>query len=466
MSKEAWQEYIEGIRSRTNSLTPPYPTFPEFLRALLRLRSAAQVAKMVGVKEETIHVWTADSAKPNQQLNPKIAEVLGYRFGERVFYEAAASVNWTGDTPGEPGAIRSLEMLRAYLQQSRAQVRVTELARFFGFKTVSNLSDFTTGDQGLSGVSIVKILMKLPEIPRHVTGEVLSPITPLALVVTIAEDCRRRLGLGRPEFAKRLGLTHEYYNFFVGRTGDSGGDSGYMQNRDVYIAALAELTAIRTSLLSLDHPSDDGGAFDEGVPAPAAPAAQAEAPPGDRDELVRELFETHSEIHGIRRDQRALSERLDVALERLEALRQRFAPERPFVAEPVSAVEPVAAPAATEVVPPATLAEEPYLSPFTPERWRVHDLPVDSVLITMAKREIEGLCELLGLLAQMRDDESRAKVRAELDNHTTELLIALDAFSQAHPGTKIATLYTSWRRFQTALGVQGGETGNGTKEGG
>lgn len=481
MSKkeEAWETLVRSMRERTDSLQPPYPSFPEFMRDLLRVQSASAVAKMLGVKEEPVNRWTADGAMPGTQVRRKLTGTLGYDFGERLFYEAATVAGFPPvDAPEEIRSIRTLHALHAYLVQLFEQVRMYEFLRFVGLGTGSTLSEFLSGRLNLAPATLVKILQKLPEVPAHVSGDVLSLMTPRTVCARIAEECRMSMGLNRGEFARVLGVDHDYYTFIAAGADKADDETnkkhGYTRDPARLEGMIAQLVVLRAELAvhkagAPDHASENGA---PSAPSPPPPSGGLAAPLGDFEGLVREMFGAHSEIQTIRRDQQLLTARLDAALARLEELRQRFASDSaPFTVEPVIVTEAElgARPIPSPPVAAPVIAEEPYRSPLSPERWREHALPADAMLLRLARQQIQVTCELLGLLAEMQDDESRAAVRRELDSDTTELLIVLDAFSQAHPGTKIATLYESWRRFQRDLGVQGasptGGNGNTKKEG-
>lgn len=391
---------MEDLRARVDSITPPYPTFGEFMRTVLAEgQRPSDIASRIlyrnlPIHEETVTGWASDHS-PGNNLEPLIRQEFGYDFAEYRFSQIAQEIGFPPpDAPPQIRAIRTIRALRAYIHELvPAQITVTILTAFVGFKHASLLQNFMNkSDMAPAPESFRQLLRKLPELPRHLRGEVLSPFTSMAVLAELVSECQLKSGLPVIKFAERGGLKYTYVRYLIeahrnGSFKECGKKSGYTKD------------------------------------------------PSQRDDLLRVLKEE------CRRYQIGPYARHDDGeVETPSAETETSTPSL------VVAADEVVAPVCPVVTPPTTIPSPPsYLSPFSPRRWHEHQFPVDDARVKTVRALVTALCEELGLLASIEDEEVRARIRAQLnDALMIELMGAIEGFCQKYPGAALRII-EGWR---------------------
>lgn len=425
---------MEDLRKRTDSLTPPYPSFGEFVRELLNKGMkakdiAAKISHHDGrpLKEKAINDWASD-AKPGTNLQGQITESLGYDFAERAFVEAAQKVGFPpADAPPEIQTIRTSRALKEFLQRLFEQTRKEAFSQFCGFKSASSIGNYVSGSQGLSLESYEKTLRALPQIPSQLSGEVLGVFTPTIRVAEILRECRLKSGQERKTYAKRLGLSYDYFRYLEdlpGRVADGKAKpTGATANRERFEQLCTKLTKERQrlGLVGTAEETEDSEEADElGMPhEEPTPARPGTAYPGDA-------------IQDLQEEVRRLTAGLQQAQGELAELRTAVLGKAP--------------------------QPEPYESPFFGERAQTHSFQADAQRVRVVRNAVELLCEELGLLAGMTDESIRQYAREQLRQPLFELFTSIHAFDNKNPFSEtLRRLGKSWReKFAEELGSQKG----------
>lgn len=406
---------MDDLRKRKSSLDPPYPSFAEFLQACLETQTAKDFAAGFShqgnaLHEDTIIAWSAGHP-PNRSLRDQITKKTGYHFGERAFYEAARETGFPpADAHPDIASILKIDDLRLYLLTLRDVVRLESLTNFFDLSSSSLIGGFVSDDAaGLSHETLVRILRKLPEVPRHVSGEILSELTPISVVATVLRNCRHKSGMKRQHYADHLGVGESYLRFLEEfADAKEARKVGGVKDPERYRALCATLMKERARLgLAPSSPEEE-------MRAPAV-ILETESPPiVDPSSLPAPVPEVKgaaalwTEIHRLWEAVRALQDN-------------------------------------------GASSDAPYRSPFAPERWHEHDNPIGPEFVTAVGDQIMALCENLGVLAGVRDETQRARIRAALeDTLLVELLGAIEAFVQKYPGEALRLL-ESRRQFFSGL---------------
>lgn len=396
---------MEELRNRTDSLAPPYPSFGAFIRSLLESgQRARQIADKIGVREKAVHAWAADN-QPGTQHHRPISERLSFDFGELAFREAAEETGFPPrNAPKEIRDIRTNRALRDYISQFGKRTNLEALIRLCGFTTRSMFTGFSHG-HNLSRESIVKILRKLPEVPHHLSGEVLSPLTPTIKIATTARDLRLQSGLERKAFAAKLGVSFDYLRYLEDLLGRTPEEQRRISNATQNVERLERLC----KALMEERKRLNGG----------EPPSADEAPEHRTGRAALEELDQPDDLAEAWRAIRALQ----AEVQALRAMRAG----RP---------------------PKALRAEdEPYVSPLSEARWQEHGVTVDATRVRLVRLAILMLTEELGFLAGIQDETLRATVREELAAPLSELFMAIEAFGKKHPfSATMQKLIASWRQ--------------------
>lgn len=430
---------MEDLRKRSDSLTPPYPTFGEFIRGLMGLgKKARDIAAMFPVRghdlhEATVNGWSAGNP-PNKIFYGDIRKKFGYDFAERAFFEAAGQISFPFvDGPEALRGIRSNTALKIFLLDLVKQTRPEALCRVFGLAHVSSLFTFMHSDQGMTVESLVKILKGLPTVLAQLAGDPLGELTPVSRLAQVIYDCRLKSGMSRQEYAKHLGLDIIYLRYleeFV--TTKKGADRARAQKSGM----TRDLERLRKLCQTLNRERVRLGMATASVtPPPTPPSPQPSPIQGEGDPSEVRPPALRPEVRPLPGSDLA---QLVVELRReMHELRAEVAILKSGGVSP----SPLLLPLIEREV------EEPYRSPFATERWREHDLVVDAAFVKLVGLQIRTLCEHLGLLAGVRDESARARIRAELSEPLMiELLGSIRAFAEVHPGATLK-LFESWRAW-------------------
>lgn len=428
------------LKNRTDSITPPYPSFGEFIRSLLdEGYTAKDIADSIrdnddkAVSEELVNKWASD-ASPQYNIRPGIQRAFGYDFVERSFYEAAIETGFPGENPPQEIAeIRTVSALRQYMKKLLQDgIIMARLVEFFGMhsKVLRNLVE----KSGLSKESFVYVLHRLPVVPLHVDGTFLSDLTPVDIIAKCVFECRISSGMGKKEYAERLGIDVAYLQYLEERlhrkpTERTAPAKGGVHTPERMQKLCTRLMAERNRLAGKETAATQ--------PEPEQEQATESVPVREKDARPVPARETDPAEQRLRNIERRLYE--------LERRLDSDGTKKPM-ANPPAAGSPT-----TE----QTHADG-YRSPFTPERWHEHDASADNAFIRVAETLVIQVCESLGYLAQVRDPQRRGAIRARFAPLMTELLCAAEGFSQEYPNAALKIL-ESWREW-------GGRFNNENKE--
>ena len=428
MAKE--MDTFDELRTRSDSLTPPYPTFGEHVRAILKegwkekdvvelvngeLDRAAHSSRHVS--ETAVNAWAADSAI-STSYNAAIKAALGYDLNERKFYEAAHAVGFSPDNLHPTlQKIRSNEALCTYLTSVIVLIGLKMTGSFFlGEQAGRNLYGFIRGEKGLLIESVKKILARLPELPYHLDATILSVTTPRHLIASVLRDCRLRANGTKEKYViEQLGIATtsdpRYWSYFednIDKTSprEDGEKGQYFKDPERIEKLCEKLTAERER-------------FGIAPEVPAFLASHVSATAVVAPHAVAELIDQEESEVPVPASKLALEVRI-AELERLVAALQKQITQLRT--------------SGTLARPPQNAASDDYQSPLDLERFRTHDASIDRRRTNHTEMLIRVVIEDLAFYATMRDDAERGEVRKQLsDLLLGELFSAMEAFSFAHP---------------------------------
>lgn len=388
---------VQGLPLPNDSISPMYPTFSAFIASLFETgASPEQIADKVRRKDgKAIEVPTvrrwAVGTAPGTQLHRVIGDSLGYRFAERQFAEIAVRI---GFPPAD--ALPAIQAIRTD-HALRAYLKAVSQS-----VTVANLASFF----GLSSRSIIR---------PYLSDEYgLSP------------EIMRRVLERLPELALHLA--------------------------GAKLSAITPVGIFARALLDCRLASGLGQEkFAERHGFPATYIRYLESRAGDtrRAEAIRDI-ERLTRLGSLLMAER---ERLKLAVTTPED--GDSAPESPATApgDLVRRIEALEAQVAA--LTRGASAGTAYVSPFTPERFRSHrNVPADAHL-GATETLIRGVIESLGVYASLEQADERVRILRRFDPLLVELIGAIEAISQRHPGASaVFEILKSWRTFANSFTAQ------------
>ncbi|MBI4280971.1 hypothetical protein HY628_02125 [Candidatus Uhrbacteria bacterium] len=431
-----FQAMIDELRSRKDSLDPPYPPFGAFVRNLLRHgATAAVLAKLVsGGKDrpgaEAINRWAADHT-PSTNLHDDLREKLGYDIAERRFYECAKAINFPPpEASAEICSIRTNASLRQYFQGYVRAASQKNIGNFFDMAKPSTVAHFLEGNNW--GVETLKqVLRKLPEFHQHASGEILSVYTPRHLLARVVTQCRFRQGLSRADCANRWKIDAEYLRYVETWAGQPSGRV-YTKDTERLVklcqALSEECQRLGINCLELFAPE---AAVEERPSEKPVDEVRKAAPPEDQTDagLAKKVERLEALVIGLQ--------------ERLVTLQRTIARTDGALAPPSSV--------SLEDVRNVFLGA-PYRSRFSRERWQRHNLKLDEPFFVQTLMLMRAVMENLGIIAGMADETQLAYLKERFAGDIWELFGALEAFSQ-RTSHDLMDLLEQRRKFAgTALG--------------
>ncbi|MDO8621674.1 MAG: hypothetical protein Q7R80_00380 [bacterium] len=473
-----------------------YPTFVEHLEQLRGSGTTfGAMAKRIGTQEATVIGWTNGTA-PGTRFLQAIEKELGYSFTARRFAEAANDAAFPpAGAPSEIAAITTYEAFIAYLLLDvRKIVTLPALAGFFGWG-VSNLSNMLVHPEfARDREQLADALRRLPQLPDHLSGAVLSRCTPRAVIGQLLRDARQARGQSVDAYAKRIGITPDMLKIVeASGTGHQSPSKATTSakatvHRSEFFKVPAEFDRILDFLRAEREALGDRLA----TPALAASLPQEPVPPPAEVAAAPRASSASAAPSGMSR--RAVHDRLQVFVGRMTLTRASVLLAIPKstiqgvlnhaqqakrttivrIAAALDANEP--APAAPAVQTPvvgaasslecrlAELEEQvrnltagsgnassspdsrEYTSPLSRGRFRPHDDPVSPERLDAVRERIQRVCEDLGALASTGDDQHRWRVQRALGALVDELYVTLEGFMRKYPSGALVTL-DEQRRF-------------------
>lgn len=447
-----------------------YPSFAEFIRERFRGERASTIAARCDAEEQTVIAWSSGTM-PGKQLWERIERELGYQFAERRFADAVAVARFPpADAPEEIRSIRTHAALVMYLAAVVKRVTQRQLAAFFEWPA-SSMSHLTTHPRHVFELdALARLLSRLPELPKHLRGEIISPCTPPALIGVMLRECRQQRGERLRPYAARIGISPSYLQYLeeVGRGRGVSGDpvrASSVRNADTAETIIVFLTREREELGLRSPP-----------PTPPAPKAQNHAalvpPAGDPAVVVARLAAFVRAVG----NQREAGRRLGIAQSTIRDILKR-GKLRPKIAARISAAldaadssmpvlpTPLPVPAPHSAVPrsveerlamlEATVADlvarsrTAYVSPLSAVRFQHRSESVSDAELLQHRERIRAAAESLGALASVTDDALRLRIQTEITPDVDELFITMEGFLREYPSASLETLDTM-RRFAAA----------------
>ncbi len=448
------QTLVNDLKDRKNSLQPPYPSFGDHIREILRFIRAPELGELVGVQEGAVNDWSADG-KPGTQLWTPIKEVLGYSMVEYFFCKAAQEVGFPVLDEADPLfrsdllSITTVEALRRYLQKAEKIVIAAEIARVCDSEKTS-LANFTGRGVNPRADMFPKILKGVMKLALYLDGAVLSTATPRNVAIAVAERVRLEHKIGVKRWVELLSdpeqdlvITEGFYKHW--RNSKTDGKPLYYKDRERAERMLARIDDIRYGRRAIVPTEAQDIEDDSAAEQPAMGIKSS----GVNEELLDEVLGVHRELHDhtrnikglLTKNEHKLKEQLGAiadTLSKVHAIMEQYGLD-PCQHEPVAHASQGSNGAKEQITVEVAVTNDtaeqipPHLPPLTHARGKTHTFVPDKYRLRLLRLQMQVIAEELGNILLIEDDAVRQSVCEDLAIERHELTVAVRAMSLGHP---------------------------------